>query len=245
MVNQIDFQVQMQEQDMLNSFGNHFWRNHPEISPIKGALATWGLSINDVTVASFHGTSTVMNEKNECSIIQQQLSHLGRTKGNRILGVFQKNLTGHPKGPAGAWMLNGCLQMLGAGLVPGNRNLDNLDSGFEEYDYITFPNHNIQTNGIKAFSVTSFGFGQKGAQVIGVHPKYLYATIPKDVFDDYVKRLKKRRALATVAFHEALLENNMFVAKDSPPYDVLNETQTLLNPNARLGEGDGHSLAVG
>ncbi|KAF4634034.1 hypothetical protein G7Y89_g4072 [Cudoniella acicularis] len=241
---QIDLEMQMQEQDMLNSFGNHFWRDHPEISPIKGALATWGLSVDDVTVASFHGTSTVMNEKNECSIIQKQLSHLGRTRGNRILGVFQKSLTGHPKGAAGAWMLNGCLQMLRTGLVPGNRNLDNLDSKFEEYDYITFLNHNIQTDGIKAFSVTSFGFGQKGAQAIGVHPKYLFATIQKEVFDDYAKRLKKRRAVATVAFHEALLGNNMFVAKESPPYDVFQEMQTLLDPNARW-EGDGRSSAAG
>lgn len=237
MVNQIDLRCQMQEQDMLGSFGNHFWRNHPEISPIKGALATWGLSIDDVTVASFHGTSTVMNEKNECSIIQKQLSHLGRTKGNRILGVFQKNITGHPKGPASAWMLNGCLQMMSTGLVPGNRNLDNLDSEFEQYDYITFLNHNIQTTGIKAFSLTSFGFGQKGAQVIGVHPKYLFATIEKEAFNEYAEKLKKRRGVATVAFHEALLENNMFVAKNTPPYDVLQEMQTLLNPNARW-EGD-------
>lgn len=233
MVKQIDLKFQMQEQEMLGSFGNHFWRNHPEISPIKGALATWGLSVDDLTVASFHGTSTVMNEKNECTIIQSQLSHLGRTKGNRTLGVFQKSVTGHPKGPASSWMLNGCLQMMSTGLVPGNRNLDNLDPEFEKYDYITFLNHNIQTAGIKAFSLTSFGFGQKGAQVIGVHPKYLFATIQKEVFDDYAKRLKKRRALATVAFHEALLKNNMFVAKDTPPYEVLHEMQTLLDPTAR------------
>jgi fatty acid synthase subunit alpha len=241
---QIDLEIQLQEQDMLNSFGNNFWRNHPEISPIKGALATWGLTVDDVAVASFHGTSTVMNEKNECSIIQEQFSHLGRTRGNRVLGVFQKSLTGHPKGAAGAWMLNGCLQMLSTGLIPGNRNLDSLDSEFEEYDYITFPNQNIQTDGIKAFSVTSFGFGQKGAQTIGIHPKYLFATLQKEVYDDYANRLKKRRAEATVTFHERLLGNNMFVAKDSPPYDVLREMQALLDPNARWGN-DGRKSETG
>lgn len=233
MVQQIETQVQMQEQELLASLGNHFWRKRPEISPIKGALATWGLSIDDVTVASFHGTSTVLNEKNECSIIQKQFSHLGRTKGNRVLGVFQKSVTGHPKGPASAWMLNGCLQIMNTGLVPGNRNLDNLDSGFEEYDHITFLNDNVQTDGIKACSLTSFGFGQKGGQVICVHPKYLFATIQKEEFEDYAKRLKKRRAVATVAFHEALLENNMFVAKNDPPYEVKKEMETLLDPNAR------------
>jgi 3-oxoacyl-(acyl-carrier-protein) synthase len=37
--------------------------------------------------------------------------------------VCQKYLTGHPKGPAAAWMLNGLLQALNDGIVPGNRNL--------------------------------------------------------------------------------------------------------------------------
>lgn len=97
--------------DALNSLGNNFWRNNPEIAPVRGALATWGLTVDDLQVCSFHGTSTVKNEKNECDIMQRQLTHLGRTKGNRILGVFQKYLTGHPKGAAGAWMMNGCLQV--------------------------------------------------------------------------------------------------------------------------------------
>jgi fatty acid synthase subunit alpha len=107
----IDSEASRQESDALRSFGNNFWRNHPEIAPIRGALATWGLTIDDLQVASFHGTSTIKNEQNECEIMQRQLTHLGRTRGNRILGVFQKYLTGHPKGAAGAWMLNGCLQV--------------------------------------------------------------------------------------------------------------------------------------
>jgi fatty acid synthase subunit alpha len=109
--NHIQHEAERQYADALNAFGNNFWRNHPEISPIRGALATWGLTIDDLQVSSFHGTSTVKNEKNECEIMQRQLTHLGRTKGNRILGVFQKYLTGHPKGAAGAWMMNGCLQV--------------------------------------------------------------------------------------------------------------------------------------
>lgn len=109
--NHIKQEAEREYATALNSFGNNFWRNHPEIAPIRGALATWGLTIDDLQVSSFHGTSTVKNEKNECEIMQRQLTHLGRTKGNKILGVFQKYLTGHPKGAAGAWMMNGCLQV--------------------------------------------------------------------------------------------------------------------------------------
>ncbi len=89
-------------------------------------------------------------------------------------------------------MLNGCLQVLNTGLVPGNRNADNVDQALEQYDYIAYPSHSLQTDGVKAFSVTSFGFGQKGAQAIGVHPRYLFATLDEAAFDAY--RAKVRRA---------------------------------------------------
>ena len=41
--------------------------------------------------------------------------------GYPVMGVFQKSLTGHPKGGAGAWMVNGALQAPITGIIPGNR----------------------------------------------------------------------------------------------------------------------------
>lgn len=58
-------------------------------------------------------------------------------------------------------MLNGAIQILESGIVPGNRNADNVDKVLEEYEYVLYPSRSIQTDGIKAVSVTSFGFGQK------------------------------------------------------------------------------------
>ena len=142
-------------------------------SPLRASLATWGLTIDDLGVASLHGTSTVANDKNESDILCKQLRHLGRQEGNPLLAITQKSLTGHPKGAAGAWMLNGALQVLNTGLVPGNRNLDNVDEKFEKFDLIHYPGKSIQRDGVKAFSTTSFGFGQKSAQIIGVHSRYL------------------------------------------------------------------------
>jgi len=101
----IEREAKRQEKDVLNSLGNSFWKQDPRIAPLRGALATWGLTIDDLGVASFHGTSTVANDKNESDVICQQMVHLGRKKGNALLGIFQKYLTGHPKGAAGAWML--------------------------------------------------------------------------------------------------------------------------------------------
>ena len=224
-----------QERETRNSYGNEFWKRDPRIAPIRGALATWGLTIDDLDVASFHGTSTVKNELNESEVIQTQLSQLGRTSGNPILGVFQKYLTGHPKGAAGAWMLNGCLQILDSGLVPGNRNADNIDAELEKCDHIVFPSQNIQpAAGVKAFSVTSFGFGQKGAQAIGVHPKYLFATLDEATYHTYCLKVKKRQQKAYQYFHHSLLTKTMFRAKEAPPYEKGEEMAFLSNPSARL-----------
>jgi fatty acid synthase subunit alpha len=61
-------------------WGNEFFKNDPAISPLRGALNVFGLGIDDIHIASFHGTSTQANDYNESSVIQQQMEHLGRTK---------------------------------------------------------------------------------------------------------------------------------------------------------------------
>lgn len=230
----IEKEAARQERDVLNSFGNSFWKNDPSIAPLRGALATWGLTIDDLDVASFHGTSTVANDKNESSVICQQMKHLGRKKGNAVLGIFQKFLTGHPKGAAGAWMMNGALQVLNTGLVPGNRNADNIDKVMEQFDYIVYPSKSIQTDGVKAFSVTSFGFGQKGAQAIGIHPKYLFATLDEDTFNAYSEKLEARQKKAYRFFHNGMINNSVFVPKSHAPYEDNIQSEVFLNPLARV-----------
>ena len=230
----IEREAKRQEKDALNSLGNTFWKQDPRIAPLRGALATWGLTIDDLGVASFHGTSTVANDKNESDVICNQMRHLGRSKGNALLGIFQKYLTGHPKGAAGAWMFNGCLQVLNSGLVPGNRNADNVDKIMEKFDYIVYPSRTIQTDGIKAFSVTSFGFGQKGAQAIGIHPKYLYATLDHAEFATYKQKVEARQKRAYRYFHDSLVNNTMFRAKDKAPYEEERMQEVFLNPRARV-----------
>jgi len=162
------------------------------------------------------------------------MKHLGRKKGNALLGIFQKYLTGHPKGAAGAWMFNGCLQVLNSGLVPGNRNADNVDQAMEKFDYICYPSRSLQTDGIKAFSVTSFGFGQKGAQAIGIHPKYLFATLEQAEFERYKVKVEARQKKAYRYFHNGLINNTLFVAKTSSPYSNDLESKVFLNPDYRV-----------
>ncbi|KAB2576509.1 Beta-ketoacyl synthase [Lasiodiplodia theobromae] len=233
-VEHIEREAKRQEKAALNSLGNNFWKQDPRIAPMRGALATWGLTIDDLDVASCHGTSTVANDKNESDVLCQQMKHLGRKKGNAILGIFQKFLTGHPKGAAGAWMMNGALQVLNSGLVPGNRNADNVDKALEKFDYMVYPSRSIQTDGVKAVSVTSFGFGQKGAQAIAIHPKYLFATLDHAEYANYKTRVESRQKKAYRYFHDGLLNNTMFRAKSKGPYEEAQQSEVFLNPSARV-----------
>jgi fatty acid synthase subunit alpha len=92
----------------------------------------------------------------------------------------------------------------------------------------------MQTDGIKAFSVTSFGFGQKGAQAIGIHPKYLYATLDQAEFQRYKIKVEARQKKAYRYFHNGLINNTLFVAKTHSPYANELESQVFLNPEYRV-----------
>lgn len=101
-IGHLEREATRQEKDALAMWGNEFYKQDASISPIRGALAVWNLTVDDLRVASFHGTSTMANDKNESMTLANMMTHLGRSKGNPLLGVFQKYLTGHPKGAAGA-----------------------------------------------------------------------------------------------------------------------------------------------
>lgn len=206
------------------------------ISPLRAALATWGLTIDDLDVASLHGTSTKANDINEPDVICKQMTHLGRTAGRPLWAICQKSVTGHPKAPAAAWMLNGCLQVIDSGLVPGNRNADNLDPALREFQHLCFPTRAVQTNGVKAFILTSFGFGQKSGQVVGVAPKYFFATLARDEFDEYSRKVKQRKDLADRGYAKALMSNRIVNVQEQPPYEDADATRIFLDPLSRMSD---------
>ncbi|ANB11937.1 trifunctional fatty acid synthase subunit FAS2 [Sugiyamaella lignohabitans] len=231
---QIENEARRQEKEALGTWGNNFYKSDPRIAPIRGALATYNLTIDDIGVSSFHGTSTKANDKNESGAINGMLNHLGRSKGNPVLGVFQKYLTGHPKGAAGAWMLNGVMQILNSGTVPGNPNADNIDAQMEGFDKIVYPSVTLQTYGVKAATVTSFGFGQKGAIAVVIHPDYVLATLNKKAYETYAAKVGTRYNKAYRYLHNAIAENSMFVSKSKAPYTDEQEMSVYLNPLARV-----------
>lgn len=218
--------------DAQSLWGSNFRQQDPHIAPMRAALAVWGLTVDDIGVASLHGTSTKANDKNEASVINQQMTKLGRSLSNPLLTVSQKWLTGHPKGAAGAWMLNGGIQVLQSGIVPGNRNADNIDPVLQPFEHLVYPSRTIHTSGINALMLTSFGFGQKGGLVIAIAPKYLFATITDKEYQSYKARVIPRQQYTGLAFIRGIMSKSLFKAKAQSVWKD-DENAVLLDPRAR------------
>ncbi|KAJ2691389.1 fatty acid synthase alpha subunit Lsd1 [Coemansia spiralis] len=231
---QVEDEYAHQRRTLQDAWGTEFWKGKPDISPLRGSLAVWGLTADDIGVASFHGTSTVANDKNESDVLNTQLKHLGRTPGHVVPVVCQKWLTGHPKGPAASFMLNGVIQSLRTGLIPGNRNADNIDKELEANDYALYLSKSIQTTGIKAGLIKSFGFGQVGGELLVVHPDYLLAALTKEQLAKYNGKLQMRSSKSERYWQDTLVGNHSFVqVKSHPPFTAEQEKSVYLNSLAR------------
>ena len=229
--------------NLRRHWGNNFRCQQPEISPLRAALAVWGLTIDDLNVASLHATSTKANDLNEPDVINKQMNHLGR-KGAPMLAICQKSLTGHPKAPAAAWMLNGCLQAMNTGIVPGNYNCDNIDPALEDFEHLIYPTESLEIKEVKAFLLSSFGFGQKGGQMIGVGPKYLFATLGQATYVEYSDRCARRKRLANRGFAKGVISNSIVKAASHSPYAKDHETMVLLDPLARGSDSPGKGRGI-
>lgn len=234
-IHEVKQACERERRTVLRAVGNEFWKDDPKISPLAGALAVWDLSVNDLTFASFYGTSTKLNDTNECETFNAQMQHLGRDPSNPVFTVFQKALTGHGLGAAGGWMMNGALQAMQSGVIPGNLNADNIDAQLQACNHLLFTNQNLslRREDVKGFSVTSFGFGQKGAQVIVVHPRCLYGAISPGEYQVYWRKQMQRRRLAGRHWDQAMHGGRLFQPKDRTPYEG-KESSYLPNPTARM-----------
>ncbi|OMJ08649.1 Fatty acid synthase subunit alpha [Smittium culicis] len=230
----IQREAKRQENEAMDLWGNEFFKHDHTISPIRGALSVYGLTVDDIGVASFHGTSTMANDKNESDVLNKQLLHLGRTPGNLLPSIFQKYLTGHPKGPASSWMLNGMVQSMLTGLVPGNRNADNIDIEMDKFEFILYPSQSIQTNGIKAGLLKTFGFGQVGSEVLIIHPDYLLSSLSEADYIIYANKVSKRELKSFRYFQNTLTGTQTYVTvKHAAPYSDELESDVALNPLSR------------
>ena len=89
-------------------------------------------------------------------------------------------------------------------VVPGNRNADNIDGKLAQYEHLMYPNRSMHTTGINAAMLKSFGFGQAGAEILLVHPKFLYATLGTDARSVYGRRRGQRHVQFMRSYHKMI-----------------------------------------
>ena len=215
-------------------------------------LARLGVTPDDIAVVSKHDTSTNANDPNE-SELHNTLAHaIGRTEGNPLLVISQKSLTGHAKGGACVFQINGLTQLFRTGIVPANAALDCVDPKLKRDDFMVWPTSPIKVGPVKAGLATSLGFGHVGGFVAIVSPGAFEAAVAHTAGDEALQAWRKRANSRLTAGHRRLEEGMMGHAalyepiderhfhKDGHGYDAHEvEKAMLLDPNVRLG-ADGY-----
>ena len=237
------------KKDMIHN-AQRFWTHNlhvhdDSISPLQSSLSMFGLTVNDITVASFHGTGTKANDLNESEVTDLQMRQLGRTQGNPLYVVCQKYLTGHGKGAAAAWMVNGACQSMVSGLIPGNLNADDVDSQFQRFPHLAYISSSLQLEnsslsceleqpGVKSVLIKSFGFGQAGGEILLVHPDYLLSNICTERYKEYrAKRNCRDRSASRLGYNINSGKRKLLEVKETPPYTNDQQRNVYLNPRAR------------
>ncbi|WP_044084691.1 type I polyketide synthase [Bifidobacterium gallicum] len=214
-------------------------------------LERLGVGVDDIAVVSKHDTSTNANDPNE-SELHNSLAHaLGRAEGEPLFVISQKSVTGHAKGGACVFQVNGLTQLFRSGVVPANVALDCVDPKLERDDHMVWLRQPLDLGArgpIKAALATSLGFGHVSGFVALVHPGAFEAavanTLGQQALDEWRERANERLAAGRRHFeegmmgHSALYEpvDNRRFAEDGRGYvahDV--EKAMLLDPEARLG----------
>jgi phosphopantetheine--protein transferase-like protein len=111
--------------------------------------------------------------------------------------------------------------------------------------YLVYPSRSIQTDGIKAGLLKSFGFGQVGGEALIIHPDYLIAALEPSQRDSYKALNDVRRGRAYRKFNDMFVDrtNPLVQLKEGPPYTPEIEAPMLLNPLARAAEDGKGSYA--
>eukprot|EP00808_Paulinella_micropora_P024899 g5996.t1 len=226
------------------AWGHDFWLNDPAISPLRGALATWGLTPDHIDLVSCHGTGTNANDVNEATVINTIMEHLGRTPGQPVFTISQKWLTGHPKGAAAAWMFNGVIQSMQSGFVPGTKSTENIADYFKTYEHVLMSNKNIQLNRpLHAALLNSFGFGQAGGQTMLIHSDFLYGAMGDEEYDAYRSKQSERSGAAQHFWASTIypsvkagvqIVQPRLPIKSLPPFPAEERLSVFLDPTSRM-----------
>ena len=218
-------------------------------------LARLGVTPDDIAVVSKHDTSTNANDPNE-SELHNTLAHaIGRESGNPLFVISQKSLTGHAKGGACIFQVNGLTQLFKSGVIPANASLECVDPKLARDDYMVWLREPLRIGTrktVKAALATSLGFGHVSGFAAIVHPGAFEAAVEHtagtQALHAWRERANERLAAGRRHFEEGMMgraplyepiDNRRF-HEDHRGYNAHEvEKAMLLNPAARLS-ADGY-----
>lgn len=134
------------------------------VESMKEALLDAGLKYNEVDYINAHGTSTVLNDKNESKAIKTVF----KEQTNKIPVSSTKSITGHLMGAAGAVEAIITSMALKEGYLPPTINYENPDPECNLKDYVANKGRKKE---IKYALSNGFGFG--GHNVTLAFAKYI------------------------------------------------------------------------
>ena len=210
-------------------------------------LAKLGVAPDDIAVVSKHDTSTNANDPNE-SELHNTLAHaIGRTDGNPLFVISQKTLTGHAKGGACIFQVNGLIQLFKSGVIPANAALDCVDPKLMRDDHMVWLREPLKVGSVKAGLATSLGFGHVSGFAAIVNPGAFEAAVANtagvEALNAWRDRANERLAAGQRRLEEGMMgraalyepiDNRRF-HEDGRGYNAHEvEKAMLLDPNARL-----------
>ena len=204
-------------------------------------------------MVSKHDTSTAANDPNESTLHEKLAESLGRTAGNPLFVVSQKSLTGHAKGGAAAFQLNGLCQMLASGTLPPNRGLDCVDETLAENEHLVWLRRSLETGPFRAGVLTSLGFGHVSAMVAVAHPGAFVASLSKSQKDAWLAKATARLVAGETRRLDAMTggaplfekaEKRRFASSELADTKA-DETAMLVDPAARLGDNGVYARSGG
>ena len=208
------------------------------VPALSNALQRFGLSADDIAVVSKHDTSTKANDVNENRLHDGIQSGLGRQRGNPLYVVSQKSLTGHSKGGAAAWQLAGVLQAMHSGILPGNKNLEDVDTAMNEFSDLVFSNEpvDIGRDRILAGLVSTLGFGHVGAMCLLLHGSLFFAMLSPEARKSYLRRRGVRERQTNRRRHGMRLSgaSPLYTRRTDSPLFAGEELSVLISPDARI-----------
>ena len=216
-------------------------------SMLARSLAKLGVGADDIAVISKHDTSTLANDPNETELHERLADSLGRSEGAPLFVISQKSLTGHAKGGAAVFQMMGLCQVLRDGVIPPNRSLDCVDDELATAGHLVWVREALELGEkfpLKAGLVTSLGFGHVSGLVALVHPAAFLAALDPRQRESYLKQSAERvlagqhRLASAIAGGKPMYERPADRRFDHDTSEKRQESAMLLNPAARLGDGD-------